>query len=148
LPFVDGAVFAEFAQYTIPGLPARLLEGIVLLDRGPLVVPQRVCDIAIGRRGPVDPPVAFRHDDHDGNGVVELTDAVNVLGYLLFGRSEAACHDAGDADDSGVLELTGAVRILRYQFLDTAPPEAPSPVECGGDPTGEDPDLACDAACP
>jgi hypothetical protein len=85
--------------------------------------------------------------DADQNLALELTDAIQVLGYLFLGSTTRVpeCEDAADADDNGVIELTDAIRILGYLFLGTGEIPAPGPTEnpCGEDPTPEDPALGC-----
>ena len=91
--------------------------------------------------------IAFHRGDADQNGELELTDAIQILGYLFLGTSTRVpeCEDAGDADDSGVIELTDAIRILGYLFLGTSIIPAPGAPEspCGPDPTTENDPLGC-----
>jgi hypothetical protein len=87
----------------------------------------------------------FRRGDYDGSGMIELTDVVNLLGYLFLGDVTPACLDAGDADDSGAAELTDAINILGYLFLGN-PGTLPEPSNCGRDVNP--PSLGCDVRCP
>jgi hypothetical protein len=89
--------------------------------------------------------VTFRRGDVDANGVVEITDAVKLLGYLFLGGGTPECLEAGDTDDNGVIDITDAVTNLGYQFLGQAPPAAPGPLTCGPDPA--EPMLGCDRGC-
>jgi hypothetical protein len=88
----------------------------------------------------------FIRGDADGNGAAEITDAVNILGYLFQGTGDPACLDASDADDSGEIDLTDAVRVLGSLFLGEGP--LPSPVNCGSDPTTGDRYDCRQSACP
>jgi len=98
------------------------------------------------RCAPPPPPKKQLHrGDADNNGLLQLTDAVRILGFLFLGQQPPTCMDAGDADDNGLLQLTDAVRILGFLFLGQAPPAPPGPPDspCGPDPVEEDPDLGC-----
>ncbi len=129
-----------------------LVEGT--LDPGCVALVVGVCAVAgalAGCVGPntiapcAPPPPVFHRGDGDGNGRLELTDAVQILGFLFLGQEPPSCLDAADAQDNGQLELTDAVRILNCRFLECIPPDPPGPPElpCGPDPTAEDPDLGC-----
>jgi hypothetical protein len=87
----------------------------------------------------------FRRGDIDANGVVEITDAVKLLGYLFLGGGTPECLEAGDTDNNGVVDITDAVTNLGYQFLGATPPAAPGPLTCGPDPA--EPMLGCDKGC-
>ena len=93
----------------------------------------------------------FHRGDADQNNALELTDAIQVLGYLFLGSQTKVplCPDAADADDNGAIELTDAIRILGYLFLGTGevPPPGPPPEPCGPDPTTDD-EYGCDAYDP
>jgi len=83
---------------------------------------------------PPPPPTGrFRRADTDGSGVLDLTDAVGILGYLFLGAGTPACLDAADVDDSGVVELTDAIVSLGFQFLGGVPPAPPGASACGAD---------------
>ena len=95
------------------------------------------------------PPPRFRRGDVDGNGTLELTDAIRVLGFLFLGGSEPDCMDAADADDSGFpVDISDAIYSLTYQFLGGPEPLPPGPTTCGPDVGEETPDLGCAKPCP
>jgi hypothetical protein len=87
--------------------------------------------------GVVPPPegVIFRRGDVDGNGTVELTDAVFVLGYLFQGQGVPGCLETADSDDNGKVDISDAIRLLGWLFLGGEPLPAPGSEECGRDPT-------------
>jgi hypothetical protein len=91
----------------------------------------------------------FRRGDVDGNGALEITDAINDLAYQFLGTFEAICLDAHDFDDNGAVEVTDSIGNLSLQFLGTGPAPAPGSETCGPDPT--DDQLSCEsypeAAC-
>lgn len=75
----------------------------------------------------------FLRSDVDANGVVNLNDAVLMLGQLFRGV-EVTCQDASDANDDGALDLSDPIFLLGFLFLGAAMPGSPYP-ECGKDPT-------------
>jgi len=85
----------------------------------------------------IDIPVeaTFLRGDANGDGAVDIADAVRVL-FALFAGRPAECDDALDTDDSGDLAVTDAIRIAGYLFLADAPPPPPFP-EAGKDPTAD-----------
>jgi hypothetical protein len=82
----------------------------------------------------IDPPgPVFRRGDADGNGVVQLTDAITVLGFLFQGTAAPGCFDAADADDNGAVQLTDAITVLGFLFQGTPAPPFPGPIDCDED---------------
>ena len=90
--------------------------------------------------GVVPPPegAIFRRGDVDGNGTVELTDAVFILGYLFQGQGAPGCLETADSDDNGQVDISDAIRLLGWLFLGGEPLSAPGSEECGRDPTPGD----------
>jgi hypothetical protein len=82
----------------------------------------------------------FLRGDSNGDGTVNLSDAVSVLGYLFLGSKEPPCFDAADADDTGRVEITDAIFLLGALFLGQGKIPSPYP-ECGPDET--DDELSC-----
>jgi hypothetical protein len=84
------------------------------------------------------PPPLFHRGDADASGVLELTDAIRVLGFLFLGTAAPGCFEAADADDNGEVQLTDAVRVLNFLFAGGPPPSPPGPPPepCGPDPQG------------
>jgi len=79
-------------------------------------------------------PKRFRRGDVDGSGSLELTDAVEILGYLFQGTANPACLDAADTNDDGQINVADAIHELTYLFL--GGPALPAPGDaCGVDPT-------------
>jgi len=83
----------------------------------------------------------FTRGDADGNGELEITDAIFALGYLFLGSREPPCLDAADTDDDGVLIITDAIAILGYLFNGSTAIPPPFP-DVGTDPSGDS--LGCD----
>lgn len=92
------------------------------------------------------PEAIFHRGDADGNGTLQLTDAIRILGFLFLGTPAPECLEAADSDDNGTLQLTDAIRILNYAFSggQAPPPPGPPPSACGPDPKGS-PALGCKA---
>jgi hypothetical protein len=118
--------------HTIEWVALREGEQLPLLRYAPLTV--EPCDAS-----------AFRRGDSDGNGVVNVTDAVTVLGRLFRGEDPLPCDDAADGNDDGGLNITDAVFILEHLFRSGPAPPAPGPADCGTDPTEDA--LGCTKAC-
>ena len=83
-------------------------------------------------------PGAFRRGEANGDGAIDISDPVAVLGWLFLGGDEPWCLDAADSDDTGVIDLSDAVYTLLYLFLAGDPPAYPGPIICGGDETPDD----------
>jgi hypothetical protein len=80
----------------------------------------------------------FRRGDGNGDGAVDLSDAVFGLLHLFAGGRAPACFKAADANDDGTIEVTDPIVILDYLFGEGA---LPGPLGCGSDPTPDA--LAC-----
>jgi hypothetical protein len=77
----------------------------------------------------------FPRGDADGNGRLEITDAIAILNFLFLGTFSPACEDALDSDDSGEVLITDAIALLGHLFLGS-PQGLPPPFgDCGADPT-------------
>jgi len=87
----------------------------------------------------------FRRGDATGEGVLDLTDPIALLGSLFLGEDPLNCADAADANDDGWVDISDAVGILLSLFLGTGPLPPPGP-GCGPDPT-LDSLAACGASC-
>ncbi len=86
------------------------------------------------------PSKAFVRGNVNGDGGVNIADAVALLNYLY--RSDVlACLDAADVDDSGDLDISDVVIILSFLFQDGVPPQSPFP-GAGIDTSADD--LSCE----
>lgn len=86
------------------------------------------------------PERPFLRGDLNDDAVVDLTDAIYLLGWLFLGGKPPSCADAADANDDCRIDISDASSILNFLFLgggDLTPHPIPAL-----DPT---PDLA---GCP
>ncbi|MEM7167179.1 MAG: dockerin type I repeat-containing protein [Planctomycetota bacterium] len=93
----------------------------------------------------VEPPM-FSRGDANGDGAIDISDAVITLAYLFLGEINT-CIKALDVNDDGMANLLDPVFSLDYQFNQGTVPSAPFMV-CGVDPTTDT--LTCDSfpLCP
>jgi hypothetical protein len=83
----------------------------------------------------------FRRGDHDGSGVADITDPLNLLGFLFLGTTPPICENASDFDNSGALDITDALILLGHLFLGQ-PSALPAPgTSCGLNPDTPQPEL-------
>jgi hypothetical protein len=137
------AVKAEFSSsdifgWSVAGVPLRKGENDIQVfgfDRT-----GRLVDSAAIRITRPAGTALFVRGDADLDGMVGLTDAIRILGFLFQGGT-APCLDAADVDDSGQVDITDAIRLLNYLFLGDEPPPPPFP-EAGPDPTEDELDCA------
>ena len=85
----------------------------------------------------------FLRGDANGDGEIDISDAVALLGSLFLGFRAPACDDAADTDDSGELDVSDAISLLNFLFnrRNQDPPPRPGPYRRGIDPTIDD--LGC-----
>ncbi len=84
-----------------------------------------------------DLPAVFKRGDTDGNGDVDLSDAIVSLGYLFLGERRPSCLDAADVNDSGAVDIADPIGILNFSFLGGIAPAVPFP-GTGLDPSSDD----------
>jgi rhodanese-related sulfurtransferase len=87
----------------------------------------------------------FLRGDTNADRIVDISDAIFVLGSLFTGGESPACEDGADANDDGSVDISDAVKILRYLFIREAP--LPPPFgDCGPDPSEDR--LTCVSSAP
>jgi hypothetical protein len=84
----------------------------------------------------------FVRGDANGDGPVDLADAISILGYLFADESPPPCIDAADANDDGRFDVSDVVQMLRHLF--GAGVVLPPPAGACGDDTTVD-SLGCEA---
>ena len=72
--------------------------------------------------------------DTNGDGKLDISDAIHALSYLFGAGSEPACLDGTDANDDGTLDVADAITILGHLFGSTGPLPPPF-TACGRDLT-------------
>jgi len=83
----------------------------------------------------------FTRADCNVDGAVDISDAIQVLGYLFIGAA-ITCEVACDSNNDGAIDIGDAVFTLLFLFqAGSMPPEPPFP-GCGLDPTPDS--LGCD----
>lgn len=85
-------------------------------------------------------PLFVRGDAND-DGIVDISDAVRILGWLFLGDAEPGCVAATNTNGDGAADLSDAVYVLTHLFLGGPEPDQPFP-DCG--PMPDDEALTCD----
>ncbi len=83
---------------------------------------------------------SFVRGDVDGNGSVNIGDAIHILQGLFANGHMPACLDWADANDDGSVNIADAIYLLSYLFVSGPAPAAPFP-DPALDPTPDD--LPC-----
>ena len=78
----------------------------------------------------------------DGDGDVDLVDAIICINYLIVSGPVPTCLDAADMNDDGTINIVDPLYLLYHLFITgTTPPPPPFP-GCGSDPTPDSLDCA------
>lgn len=93
----------------------------------------------------VGKPRLFLRGDTNGDGTIDISDALKTLSYLFLGGERPPCLDAADIFDSGRVEITSPIATLRFLFASGPPPANPFP-NPGLDSTGDG--LPCEYGFP
>ena len=97
--------------------------------------------------GPSSGDPQFKRGDTNGDGKVDIADAIATLGHLFGGNPAPMCPDAADANDDGQLNIADAIATLGHLFGGTGP--LPSPFgACGADPTDDSLPTCVYESCP
>jgi hypothetical protein len=81
---------------------------------------------------------SFVRGDANGDGRVDLSDAVSTLGWLFLGASTPGCVAATDTNSDEAVDISDPIWILTHLFLGGPAPAAPFP-DCG---SGSDADQS------
>jgi hypothetical protein len=80
-------------------------------------------------------PGEFIRGDSTQDFIIDISDAVNILGYLFTGGGSVTCEDAADTNDDGRIDLSDAIFLLDFLFKGE-PKQLPPPYgQFGKDPT-------------
>ncbi len=95
-------------------------------------------------------PSGFLRGDCNGDGGVDISDAIQTLGVLFLGQGTFPCKDACDSNDDGRIDISDAINTLGVLFLGQGTIPLPGNKTCGVDPTGDDAQLTCESysRCP
>ncbi len=69
----------------------------------------------------------FIRADTNNDGIVDISDCVETLGFLFLGGDSLACRDAADANDDGAIDVSDVSYALSFLFSGGAEPAAPFP---------------------
>lgn len=92
-------------------------------------------------------PGTFHRGDSNTDGVVDLSDAVAIFGFLFLGKSSPSCLEAANANNDVKVDISDGVYLLSFLFSGgPAPPSpGPPPGACGDDPPGATATLGCES---
>jgi hypothetical protein len=77
----------------------------------------------------------FHRGDSNGDGAVDLSDAVTIIDFLFSAGAAPGCRESADADNDGGIDLSDPIGLLGFLFLAGPPPAPPGPAPpCGPDP--------------
>jgi hypothetical protein len=79
----------------------------------------------------------FRRGDANGDGAVNITDAIAILGCKFAGETCPSCRDAADVNDDGTDNITDPIRLLNHLFIGDGGLPLPGPTDCGVDPAAD-----------
>ncbi len=83
----------------------------------------------------------FLRGDANGDGKVDVSDAIRILQVIFRGETPPSCLDTADSNDDGQIDVSDAVYLLLFLFRGGAAPPDPGPYLLGPDPTPDT--LAC-----
>jgi len=90
----------------------------------------------------------FHRGDANGDGDLDIADAVFTLRYLFSALLEVSCMEAADYNNDGEVNISDPIASLGFLFLGRPPPAPPGPPEsaCGtdSDALGSRRDLGCE----
>jgi hypothetical protein len=92
------------------------------------------------------PPAVLRRGDSNGDGELDISDAVFLLLHLFAAGRSPGCADAADASDDGFLDISDPIAILGQLFLGQEPPGGFLGI-CGSDLTEDSLDCASGGPC-
>lgn len=91
----------------------------------------------------------FSRGDVDGNGMVEILDAVKVLDFMFLRGVRPGCLETADWNNDARVDLSDGIHLLFWLFIGGDAPAAPGPPDrgCGLDPdrSGSPGDLGCES---
>lgn len=89
----------------------------------------------------------FIRGDCGGDGFIDISDPIQLLGIIFNGYAAGTCLDACDANDDNNIDLADVVAMLNIALPPGIQPPAPFP-NCGWDPSPSSYGCAGHGACP
>ena len=80
--------------------------------------------------------------DSNGDGPVDISDAIFLLLWRFSGGTTPGCLDAADSNDDEKHDLSDAVFLLLHLFQGGPAPPLPGPEACGPAP---EPSFGCES---
>lgn len=103
-----------------------------------------VCDLELA----ISPPAPrFSRGNANGDGTLDITDAIFTLDWLFVGGSPPGCLAAANANGDSAVDIADPVYWLSHLFLGGPPPPEPFP-GCGPGSLAIDEELGCEAPSP
>jgi hypothetical protein len=130
----QGEFLAIGVMPTVPLLPGRYDITLEVRDSADAVGSDVVTVVVF---------VNFLRGDSNTDGTVDISDAINTLGYLFTGGGRVTCLDAADANDDGTLDISDAIFSLGFLFLGK-PTTIPAPYPDRGSDISPD-HIGCDS---
>ena len=109
-----------------------------------LPLPAAVLAFALLAASGLSAQSTFVRGEANGDGFLDIGDAVFTLHYLFAGGRTPGCLDALDFDDDEQIQISDPILSLNYLFHGGRPPAPPFP-GCGLDPSPSS-SLGCEAA--
>jgi hypothetical protein len=113
---------------------------IIVTVAGRTTLPRTLLDGFVTGASP-----AFRRGDPDGNGRINLSDALSILYFLFLRGTAPTCLETADTNDDGRLDPADGIAVLSWLFLRGPPLASPGTAGCGMDPEDSPAYLGCDA---
>jgi carboxypeptidase family protein len=88
----------------------------------------------------------FRRGRINGDGQLDISDCIFLLGFMYLSEGTITCLDAADVNDDGTLDVSDVISMLGYIFLGGKAPATPFS-SCGTDPTADSLDCQSFPAC-
>ena len=83
----------------------------------------------------------FHRGDSNVDGVLDVSDAIHLIGVMITGVGRERCREASDANDNGLIDVADAMLILHVLFRDPSgrlPHPGAPPRPCAADGRGPD----------
>jgi hypothetical protein len=84
----------------------------------------------------------FVRGNANGDGRVDISDAIWIFYELFLGGPKTTCRDAADSNNDARIDISDPVFILNHLLHEGRPPPSPYP-DCGTDPDGAADGMVC-----